>query len=102
MTLAELACAGRTPHLPIQLDVAGGLELQSLLRVLPGQRYVGVALWQGRKVLAKLLNYVSCCQVHGAAPAGIAARPPRTVERLAKACAAAGAAALVARSAAAE
>ncbi|UCO97783.1 serine/threonine protein kinase [Metapseudomonas lalkuanensis] len=55
MTLAELACAGRTPHLPIQLDVAGGLELQSLLRVLPGQRYVGVALWQGRKVLAKLL-----------------------------------------------
>ncbi|WP_044870717.1 lipopolysaccharide kinase InaA family protein [Pseudomonas sp. LFM046] len=55
MTLAELARAGRTPQLPIALDIAGGLELQSLLRVLPGQRYVGVALWQGRKVLAKVL-----------------------------------------------
>ncbi|AOE87816.1 lipopolysaccharide kinase InaA family protein [Pseudomonas sp. TCU-HL1] len=55
MTLAELARAGRSPQLPIRLDIAGGLELQSLLRVLPGQRYVGVALWQGRKVLAKLL-----------------------------------------------
>ncbi|BAN50963.1 lipopolysaccharide kinase InaA family protein [Metapseudomonas resinovorans] len=55
MTLAELAQAGRTPSLPIRLDIAGGLELQSLLRVLPGQRYVGVALWQGRRVLAKLL-----------------------------------------------
>ncbi|MFC5696830.1 lipopolysaccharide kinase InaA family protein [Pseudomonas sp. GCM10022186] len=55
MTLAELARAGRSPQLPIRLDIAGGLELHSLLRVLPGQRYVGVALWQGRKVLAKLL-----------------------------------------------
>ncbi|AYF89737.1 lipopolysaccharide kinase InaA family protein [Pseudomonas sp. JS3066] len=55
MTLAELARAGRSPKLPIRLDVAGGLELQSLLRVLPGQRYVGVAVWQGRRVLAKLL-----------------------------------------------
>ncbi|MCY1284405.1 3-deoxy-D-manno-octulosonic-acid kinase [compost metagenome] len=55
MTLAELAHAGRSPQLPIRLDIAGGLELHSLLRVLPGQRYVGVALWQGRKVLAKLL-----------------------------------------------
>ena len=25
------------------------------VRVLPGQRYVGVAVWRGRKVLAKLL-----------------------------------------------
>ncbi len=55
MTLAELARAGRSPQLPIRLDIAGGLELHSLLRVLPGQRYVGIALWQGRKVLAKLL-----------------------------------------------
>ncbi|MFZ6046091.1 lipopolysaccharide kinase InaA family protein [Pseudomonas sp. CR3202] len=55
MTLAELARAGRSPQLPIRLDIAGGLELHSLLRVLPGQRYVGVARWQGRKVLAKLL-----------------------------------------------
>ncbi|MGQ7816942.1 lipopolysaccharide kinase InaA family protein [Metapseudomonas furukawaii] len=55
MTLEELARSGRAPQLPLHLDIAGGLELQGLLRVLPGQRYVGVALWQGRKVLAKIL-----------------------------------------------
>ncbi|WP_439860719.1 lipopolysaccharide kinase InaA family protein [Pseudomonas sp. MBLB4136] len=60
MTLAELARAGRTPALPLQLeleDAAGPavLTLSSLLRVLPGQRYVGLAEWRGRKVLAKLL-----------------------------------------------
>lgn len=60
MKLVELARAGRSPALPlqIQLDDAAGtssLTLQSLLRVLPGQRYVGVAQWRGRKVLAKLL-----------------------------------------------
>ncbi|WP_375740453.1 lipopolysaccharide kinase InaA family protein [Pseudomonas boanensis] len=55
MKLAELARAGRNPQLPLRLEMAGGIELISLLRVLPGQRYVGVALWEGRKVLAKLL-----------------------------------------------
>src|SRR5690606_8440917 len=38
-------------------DAAGPAELQllSLLRVLPGQRYVGAGVWRGRPVLAKLL-----------------------------------------------
>ncbi|WP_397450232.1 lipopolysaccharide kinase InaA family protein [Pseudomonas sp. NA-150] len=60
MRLSELKTAGRTPTLPISLvlaDAAGPAELQllTLLRVLPGQRYVGAGVWRGRPVLAKLL-----------------------------------------------
>lgn len=57
MRLAELIEAGRSPELPLPIDAGNGvsLQLQSLLRVLPGQRYVGRAQWQGRSVLAKLL-----------------------------------------------
>ena len=56
MSLAQLARAGRAPALPLGLDLAGkALELQRLLRVLPDQRYVGIALWCGRPVLAKIL-----------------------------------------------
>ena len=57
MRLASLVDAGRTPALPllIELEGAGSIQLLSLLRVLPGQRYVGRAQWQGREVLAKLL-----------------------------------------------
>lgn len=60
MRLSELKNAGRTPQLPMTLalaDAAGPAELQllSLLRVLPGQRYVGAGVWRGRPVLAKLL-----------------------------------------------
>ncbi len=60
MTLADLARAGRSPQLPLQVELADAagsstLLLEQLLRVLPGQRYVGVAVWRGRKVLAKLL-----------------------------------------------
>ena len=60
MRLSELKSAGRTPSLPLTLDLAdaagpGQLQLLSLLRVLPGQRYVGAAVWRGRPVLAKLL-----------------------------------------------
>lgn len=60
MRLSELKEAGRTPALPISLalaDAAGPAELQllTLLRVLPGQRYVGAGVWRGRTVLAKLL-----------------------------------------------
>ena len=60
MGLSELKNAGRTPALPISLtlaDAAGPADLQllSLLRVLPGQRYVGAGVWRGRAVLAKLL-----------------------------------------------
>lgn len=60
MRLSELKSAGRTPALPMSItlaDAAGSAELQllSLLRVLPGQRYVGAGIWRGRPVLAKLL-----------------------------------------------
>ncbi|WP_068830225.1 lipopolysaccharide kinase InaA family protein [Pseudomonas sp. BMS12] len=56
MQLAELLHAGRTPALPLQLQLGGeALVVERLLRVLPGQRYVGLARWQGRAVLAKLL-----------------------------------------------
>ena len=60
MRLSELKSAGRSPNLPLSLslvDAAGPADLQllSLLRVLPGQRYVGAGIWRGRPVLAKLL-----------------------------------------------
>lgn len=60
MRLSELQSLGRTPALPLDIqlaDAAGpaNLQLLSLLRVLPGQRYVGAAVWRGRPVLAKLL-----------------------------------------------
>ncbi|KAF1033085.1 MAG: 3-deoxy-D-manno-octulosonic acid kinase [Pseudomonas sp.] len=60
MRLSELRSAGRTPGLPLTLELAdaagpGQLQLLRLLRVLPGERYVGAAVWRGRPVLAKLL-----------------------------------------------
>ncbi|WP_248743110.1 MULTISPECIES: lipopolysaccharide kinase InaA family protein [unclassified Pseudomonas] len=60
MQLSDLRNAGRTPSLPLTVslaDAAGPADLQllSLLRVLPGQRYVGAGVWRGRPVLAKLL-----------------------------------------------
>ncbi|HDS1736399.1 lipopolysaccharide kinase InaA family protein [Pseudomonas sp. BP8] len=60
MRLSELKQAGRSPSLPLSVtlaDAAGSAELQllSLLRVLPGQRYVGAGVWRGTPVLAKLL-----------------------------------------------
>ncbi|OPB00926.1 serine/threonine protein kinase [Pseudomonas fluorescens] len=60
MRLSELNDAGRTPSLPLSIELAdaagpGTLKLLSLLRVLPGQRYVGTAVWRGRTVFAKLL-----------------------------------------------
>ncbi|MES2821021.1 MAG: lipopolysaccharide kinase InaA family protein [Pseudomonadota bacterium] len=60
MTLSELSQAGRAPALPLALELADAagpatLVVEKLLRVLPGQRYVGVAQWRGRRVLAKLL-----------------------------------------------
>ncbi|MDI2142997.1 MULTISPECIES: lipopolysaccharide kinase InaA family protein [unclassified Pseudomonas] len=60
MQLSDLKNAGRTPNLPLTVslaDAAGPADLQllSLLRVLPGQRYVGAGVWRGRPVLAKLL-----------------------------------------------
>lgn len=60
MRLAQLQRAGRAPALPLTVhlaDAAGPADLQllSLLRTLPGQRYVGAGIWRGRPVLAKLL-----------------------------------------------
>ena len=56
MQLEQLAGSGRAPGLPLTLQLAGDeLRLERLLRVLPGRRYVGVAQWRGRTVLAKLL-----------------------------------------------
>lgn len=60
MRLSELRGAGRQPALPLRLELADGagsaeLRLDSLLRVLPGKRYVGEGNWRGRQVLAKLL-----------------------------------------------
>lgn len=57
MNLSQLQLQGRTPSLPVMVEgVAGsGIQLQSLLRVLPGQRYVGKALWAEQAVLAKIL-----------------------------------------------
>ncbi|CAH0193451.1 3-deoxy-D-manno-octulosonic acid kinase [Pseudomonas sp. Bi70] len=56
MRLNELGRAGRSPDLPLTLEIGGAsLVLERLLRVLPGQRYVAVARWQGRQVLAKVL-----------------------------------------------
>ncbi len=60
MNLAELSRIGRSPALPLQVELADAagpatLRLEQLLRVLPGQRYVGLAEWRGRKVLAKLV-----------------------------------------------
>lgn len=60
MRLGELQQAGRTPALPLSVqlaDAAGSAELQllTLLRTLPGRRYVGAGIWRGRLVLAKLL-----------------------------------------------
>ena len=56
MKLNELTRGGRSPTLPLTLLLpAGELRMLQWLRVLPGQRYVGRAEWQGRTVLAKLL-----------------------------------------------
>ena len=57
MKLSALAAAGRAPKLPMRLELpdSAALELEAWMRVLPGQRYVARAVWNGRKVLAKLL-----------------------------------------------
>lgn len=71
MRLNELAAAGRSPALPLTIELPGGeLRLLSLLRVLPGQRYVGEAEWQGRRVLAKLLVGPRAERHHGRELAG--------------------------------
>lgn len=46
----------KMPALPLMLTSSGQLELQSVLRFLPGKRLVGKALWQNRAVLLKLMT----------------------------------------------
>lgn len=56
MKLADLSTAGRSPALPLKVQLpVGELAVDQWLRVLPGRRYVGRGVWQGRPVLAKLL-----------------------------------------------
>jgi len=56
LKLSDLCRAGRSPGLPLRVQLpAGELQVKQWLRVLPGRRYVGRADWQGRQVLAKLL-----------------------------------------------
>lgn len=60
MRLSELQKSGRAPGLPLSIELADAagpaqLQLLNLLRVLPGQRYVGAGVWRGRTVLAKLM-----------------------------------------------
>ncbi|SNS33282.1 lipopolysaccharide kinase InaA family protein [Pseudomonas segetis] len=61
MRLGELKGAGRSPELPLLVEgvAQSAIQLQSLLRVLPGQRYVGKALWNEQPVLAKILTGAS-------------------------------------------
>ena len=55
MKLSQLT--GRMPQLPLSLELENGqtLVIEQWLRVLPEQRYVGRAQWQGRTVLVKIL-----------------------------------------------
>lgn len=55
MQLTSLQQAGRKPTLPLSLELDGEtLLVERWLRVLPGQRYVGQAVWREQKVLAKI------------------------------------------------
>jgi tRNA A-37 threonylcarbamoyl transferase component Bud32 len=56
MKLSALTAAGRSPSLPLTIVLPEGeVQLLSWARVLPGQRYVAEAQWQGKHVLAKLM-----------------------------------------------
>ncbi len=53
--LLQLSAAGRSPALPVSMEVAGAvLTLQRALRVLPERRITAWADWGGRPVIAKL------------------------------------------------
>ncbi|KAF0099575.1 MAG: hypothetical protein FD187_2106 [bacterium] len=56
VTAGDLRAAGRTPACPfrIQMDDGSDLFFAQPLRVLPGKRVVGRAMWNGIPVLAKL------------------------------------------------
>jgi len=56
IVLHALGEAGRQPVLPFEIALPDGswLTFTQLLRLLPGRRLSGVALWNGQKVFAKL------------------------------------------------
>ncbi len=56
LTMTELRHEGRGPDVPFQVRAEDGetITVVRLLRVLPGKRIVGEALWRGRCVLAKV------------------------------------------------
>jgi tRNA A-37 threonylcarbamoyl transferase component Bud32 len=56
LAAAALAAAGREPPFPFAVQTEDGsrLELLRPLRVLPGKRVVGEAVWNGQRVAAKL------------------------------------------------
>jgi tRNA A-37 threonylcarbamoyl transferase component Bud32 len=56
LAVADLRAAGRQPMVPFRIDLGAGeiLEFRRLLRLLPGKRLAGEALWRGRPVFAKL------------------------------------------------
>ncbi|MDR0775988.1 MAG: hypothetical protein LBE81_05055 [Azonexus sp.] len=56
VSLESLRQAGREPSLPFALTLpeGGRLEFTRLLRLLPGKRLAGLALWNGQPAFAKL------------------------------------------------
>lgn len=56
VVLQNLRDAGRRPALPFEIALPDGswLTFAQLLRLLPGRRLAGVALWNGQPVFAKL------------------------------------------------
>lgn len=73
--MSKFYLQGRSPELPHNLLLPNGeiLELQQWLRVLPEQRYVARALWQGRNVLAKLYIGSKAQRHHARELAGVQA-----------------------------
>lgn len=71
----DLRQMGRAPTLPFSLTLADGstLQVDTLLRLLPGKRLVGQARWQGQTVLAKLFLAAEAARHGERERAGIAA-----------------------------
>lgn len=67
LSVLDLRMAGRHLALPFRLALPDGghLEFTRLLRLLPGKRLSGAALWNGRPVFAKLFIAASGARRHG-------------------------------------
>lgn len=66
VTAADLAHAGRSPVAPFSVELADGrwLQIETLLRVLPGKRITGVATFAGQRAVAKLFIASSGSERH--------------------------------------